>query len=387
MDARQFRKNSPGELVSAAHDKKILAFVPNRLPPTIQLTSELFSATSEAANALGRLQGAANALPEPMILIRSFIRREAQLSSYIENTFARYEEVAAAEQKDDSAENGDTREVLNAERAIEAGVDAVFRKNYPINNQLLRRMHEILLAGVRGQPCAGAFRNKQVYIGRQEDGVSHARFVPPPPYLLNELMQDFEAYIRSENSLPSLVQIAIVHYQFETIHPFEDGNGRLGRILILLGLCQHKLLTLPIMNASLHFERNKQRYYDSLLRVSTDGDWHGWILFFLRGLFAATNESIAKLRELTELQRRYHDQVQAARNSSLLLRLVDNLFIRPVVTISQAGEIMGVTYQAAQSSVRKLVGMRILQPLEAALPAKFVAKEILEAVNPEPTPR
>jgi Fic family protein len=389
MDAKQFKKSLPGKLVHGlSGEGGLLAFVPDNLPPEITLTNELFIITSDVANALGRLQGIAGALPDSKILIRSFVRREAQLSSYIENTFARYEEIAAAEQNAGRRiESDDVLETLNAERAIEAGVEAVFKNGYPVTDALLRQMHGVLLKQVRGEECAGEFRDKQVYIGKEHQGVGHARFVPPPPHLLNDLMQKFEGYVRGNNSLPALIQIALIHYQFETIHPFEDGNGRLGRILILLGLCQHKLLNVPLINASLYFERNKQEYYDALLKVSTSGDWSQWLLFFLEGLRVAAVESMQKLMELTDLQQRYHARLQSARNSSLLLKLVDNLFIRPVITISQAAEIMDVTYQAAQNSVQKLVDAKILQSRHTRSPARFVAEEILSAVNPAPTTR
>ena len=177
----------------------------------------------------------------------------------------------------------------------------------------------------------------------------------------------------------------MLHYQFETIHPFEDGNGRLGRILVLLGLCRHQLLSVPLINASLYFERSKQAYYDALLNVSLSGDWIGWLMFFLEGLRVAANESISKLMELTAIQRDYHGRLCSARNTALLLTLVDNLFVRPVVTISQAARIMGVTYQAAQNSVQKLVDAKILEARPRASPATFVAKKILHAVNPTPT--
>jgi cell filamentation protein, protein adenylyltransferase len=393
LNAKEFAKMTPGRLVRAmplsAEEQNLVAFVPAPLPPVIPLTNKLFNLTSDVSNALGRLQGIAGALPDPKILIRSFVRREAQLSSYIENTYANYEEVAAADQDEPkhSLASDDVRETLNAERAIEVGVEAVFTKGYPVTNNLLRQMHRVLLSGVRGEECAGHFRQKQVYIGRETEGVDHARFVPTPPHLLNDLMSDFESYARSKDVLPALVQIGLVHYQFETIHPFKDGNGRLGRILILLGLCQHALLKVPLINASLYFERNKQMYYDALLNVSTHGDWTGWLLFFLEGLRVAANESIQKLQELTAMQRDYHERLRSARNTALLLTLADNLFIRPVVTISQAAEIMGVTYQAAQNSVRKLVDAKILEVRPRATPATFVAKEILRAVNPRPTSR
>lgn len=391
MNRSHFTSAAPGKLVRALRlnetDPVVEAFVPDPLPPEFQLTNRLFTATAQVANALGTLQGTAGALPDPRILVRSFVRREAQLSSYIENTFARYEDVAAADRNENARReaSNEVKETLNAERAIDVGIDAVFNNGYPVTNGLLRQMHSALLRGVRGEECAGAFRKKQVYIGNEHDGVQHARFVPSPPNLIQDLMDDLEPYIQGPHDLPGLIQIALTHYQFETIHPFEDGNGRLGRILILLGLCQHGFLSLPLINASLYFERNKQAYYDALLRVSTHGDWNGWFLFFLEGLRVAATESLQKLTELTALQKRYHERLRSARNSALLLTLVDDLFITPVIRISDAAKIMGVTYPAAQNSVQKLVDAKILFLKPKTVPATFIAREIVAALNPIPT--
>jgi Fic family protein len=327
-------------------------------------------------------------LPDPTILIRSFVRREAQLSSYIENTFANYDEIAAA----DSAgrrQNVSTEalETLNAERAILAGIEAVNQRHQPVTNSLIRQLHETLLDNVRGHECRGKYRQKQVYIGNETLGIDSARFVPPASHLLTELMDRFEGAWRTGDQYVSVVRLALLHYQFETIHPFEDGNGRLGRILTLLGLCTFGLLTVPVLNASLYFERNRQQYYDGLLRVSTHGDWLGWILFFLEGLRVAAVESTLKLNELLALQRGYHVAIRAARNSALLLSLVDHLFISPVITINEAAEVMGVTHSAANQSMQKLLEAGIVRIRKIGKPTIFVADTILKAVNAEPTRR
>jgi Fic family protein len=218
--------------------------------------------------------------------------------------------------------------------------------------------------------------------------VTEARFVPPAAHLLEELMGQFAAYLDMPDDLPPAIRLALIHYQFESLHPFEDGNGRLGRILILLGLCQYKVLTVPVFNASLHFERHREQYYDSLLRVSTHGDWSGWITFFLEGLRAAAHESMQKLDELAGLRATYHERLHTARNSALLLKLVDQLFIRPVMRVSDAGDIMGVTYPAAQRSLQKLVEAKILVEMKPRqMPTRFIARGILKAVNAEPTQR
>jgi Fic family protein len=348
----------------------------------------MFGATTRAATAMGLLEGRARGLPDPRVLIKSFVRREAQLSSYIENTYADFDEVGEAERDPDARSvRADARETLNAERAITHAIKAVFDEKRSINSALLCQLHAVLLEGVRGQEQAGRFRDRQVYIGNERDGIERARFVPPPALFVRDLMDDLDRFIREPGDLPELVQLALIHYQFETIHPFDDGNGRLGRILILLGLCQHQLLTTPVINASLHFERNRQHYYDALLRVSTHGDWEGWIAFFLEGLRVAASESLDKLEEVASLQRLYHDRIRSARNSALLLTLIDQLFIWPVVTVPSAMRILGVTYPAAKSNVYKLVDAEILAPIPDSCPARFIARGIVHALNPAPTRR
>jgi Fic family protein len=256
-----------------------------------------------------------------------------------------------------------------------------------VNNALIRGLHDILLKDVRGHECRGRYREKQVYIGNEALGVDGARFVPPAAHLVPELMTQFEQAWGGGTSHFALVRIAMLHYHFETIHPFEDGNGRLGRILTLLGLCSYGLLRTPLLNASLHFERNRQSYYDGLLGVSTRGDWQGWIRFFLEGLRVAANESSQKLGELLGLQREYYNLLRSARNSALLLTLVDHLFISPVITANEAAKIMGVTHSAATTSIQKLIDAGILRIRKAGKPTTYVADVILKAVNAEPTRR
>ncbi|MBC7782390.1 MAG: Fic family protein, partial [Burkholderiales bacterium] len=341
---------------------------------------------SEVTVLLGRLDGMALTLPDPTILIRSFVRREAQLSSYIENTFAKYDEIAEADRAvDRSRTTGQVTETLNAERAILAGVKSVNDERRPVNNVLIRQLHEVLLKDVRGHECRGTYRQKQVYIGNEILGIDAARFVPPASHVVPQLMDQFEQAWGGGDEQFALVRIAMLHYQFETIHPFEDGNGRLGRILTLLGLCTYGVLNIPLLNASIHFERNRQQYYDGLLRVSTHGDWAGWVAFFLEGLRVAAIESTQKLKELLSLQREYHALIRLARNSALLYTLIDHLFISPSITINQAADVMGVTYMAASTSVQKLLENGILRIRTAGKPTVYIADRILKAVSAEPS--
>jgi Fic family protein len=381
-----FTSDAPGQLIQNLEGR--LTFLPNPLPPKIDWPNTLLKQASDVSNVLGRLDGIASGLPDQQILIRSFVRREAQLSSFIENTYARYEEVAELQrEKRPTNKRSEVWETWNAEQAINAGVEAVFEHGQPITLSLIRQIHGLLLDGVRGGHAKGRFRDVQVYIGKAHESPEQARFVPPPCTALLEAMEQFQHYLSGENDLPALLQIGLLHYQFETIHPFEDGNGRLGRILVLLGLCQHRLLTVPLLNASLYFERHRQDYYDALLGVSSHGKWVNWLSFFVEGIRVAAEEAIEKLRELNGLKRAYYDQIHAIRGTGMLLKLVDNLFVSPRINIADAVGILGVSTEAARQNVKKLVGIGVLRQIDGVYPALFVADTILKAVNAEPTRR
>ncbi len=385
MQREDFKPGQRDQLIANLDGR--VTFSPPPLPPNVEFSPSLQKQAEEVANLLGRLDGYASSLPDRQILIRSFVRREAQLSSYIEDTYAEYEEVANAQEAQPRATiSSPAKETANAERAILAGIEAVFEHGRPISLLLIRQMHELLLHDVRGHECRGRFRNVQVYIGASRDP-DQARFVPPAPFLIDESMDQFIRFLEGKHHLSALIQIAMLHYQFESIHPFEDGNGRLGRILILLGLCQHRLLLTPMLHASIYFERNRQLYYDGLLGVSLRGDWQTWVEFFITGIREAVLESNAKLRELTTLRKAFHERVVEARGSALLMKFVDNLFIQPVITVTEAAKVMGVSYEAARVNIQKLHHMGVMSIRKAGKPTVYVADVILKAVNAEPTRR
>ena len=394
MQADLFSPAAPGRLVRAMDDEgpdgqKRQTFLPDPLYPELKISAALRRSIEAAICQLGRLDGMTQLLPDRTILLRSFVRREAQLSSYIENTYARFDEVAAAERNPGGSDlSQQVIETFNAEQAITEGIAAVTEQHQPVTNGLVRRLHQTLLAhDARGHESRGQFRRRQVYIGNEVLGPDGARFVPPAWHLVPEAMDGFERAWEQGDAHFAVVRLAMLHYQFEAIHPFEDGNGRLGRILTLLGLCTAGLLTVPVLNASLHFERNRRAYYDGLLRVSTDGDWAGWVAFFVDGIRVAAVESTRKLEELLGLQRQYYALTRTARNSALLLTLIDHLFISPTVTVPEAAEVMGVTRAAAGQSVQKLVDAGILRVRRPGRPTIYVADTVLRAVNAEPTRR
>lgn len=384
MRADDFTTNLAGDLVQNPEGR--LAFVPRMLPPQLDIDNALQQRCLDTAVLLGRLD-IAKALPDPHLLIRSFARREAVITSYIENTFADYDQLGLFE-RDPSLEKAvhDVREVHNAERAILAGTSAV-HNGRPISCGLLTDLQSMLLDGVRGgERKRGVFRSRQVYIGNAAQGMDGARFVPPPFTFVRDLMENLEGYIRTpQDATLSLLRIGVVHYQFESIHPYEDGNGRVGRLLVLMQLCASGLLSLPVLNPSLYFEQNRRRYYDALLDVSLHGRWNEWLAFFVDGIAAAARDAIERLDAMRRLSQRYHEQLRSSRNPAALLRVLDELFVSPRIRIPDVAQIAGVSYPTAQSYVNKLVAAGILREMTDTSPRTFRADEIMATVGTERT--
>jgi Fic family protein len=386
MNPDDFTSNAPGELVKNLHGA--WSFVPHALPPRIEMDEELVSLLNLAERALGRLVGKAESLPDPRIAVRSFIRREAELSSRIENTFADFRALALFEQTRSVARQvPDVREVWNNERAISCGVEAVQQQGREVGAALIKELHGLLMEGVRGDELSpGEFRRIPVFIGKTER-IEEARFVPPPPLMVPQLMDDLERFLKTPSGLPPLVRSAVVHYQFETIHPFADGNGRIGRAMILLLLCAEGVLPLPVFNPSLDLERNRAQYYQRLTDVSQRGDWLGWVKFYARCITAAATDAVAVLDRLRALQAEYYATLQRMRVSSVVLRLVDELFVDPVTTGARAARVLGVYAEAAQSNIDKLVRAGILREITGRRRGRvYFADRIAEAVVGKPLP-
>lgn len=316
-------------------------------------------------------------------MINSFVRREAELSSRIENTFAEFRDLALFDQT--QAVEGrvpDVRKVHNNERAIVYGLAAVRERGRAINLRLIKEMHEILLRSVRGhdkQP--GQLRSVQVFIGRSER-IEHARFVPPGAERVQESMESLEKFIAAGRALPPLIRAAVIHYQFEAIHPFADGNGRIGRALILLLLCADGVLPVPLLNPSTYLEQHRQQYYDHLLSVSQHGTWAQWIKFFLRGINSSATEAVERIGRLKTLQASYHEQLHAARSPGLLLKLVDELFVRQAVDIAHIASVLKVTRRSAQHSVEKLQKFGIVREITGRQRNRiYLADGIIDAIT------
>ena len=381
MRADDFSPNAPGELVPTISSQR--AFVPASLPPQIDM-NEIGVAMSEAMQAIGELKGACRRLQNPFILVRPLQRREALTSSAMEGTFTTEDNLALAEAGITRENDDDTREVVNYMRALDGAMKLL--QELPICHRVLKTAHEILLGGLssaRGaQKRPGQYKSEQNWIGGRT--IDKARFVPPPPAETQICMDALEAYINREpGTLPTpITDLALVHYQLETIHPFADGNGRVGRMLISVMATKSGLLEMPVLYISPVLEKDKDEYIDLMFGVSSRGDWVPWLNFFFGKVCEACHETIATIDRLIALQDEYRMATGSAIRSSAAMNLVDALFESPAITVNSAANRMGVTYAAAKKTIDKLVELSIVREVPGLYPKTFIAAGILRAAAP-----
>ncbi len=384
MDVNAFQDSPAGRLIHTIGGA--CAFVPNLLPPVLEWRSELVAALSEADRALGELAGIGRALPNPHLLIRPFVRREAVLSSRIEGTQASISDLYAYEavQLALFAPEPDVREVYNYVHALEYGLERL--ESLPLSLRLIREMHARLMDGVRGErQTPGLFRTRQNWIGAPGCTLSDASYVPPPVDEMQSSLNGLEQFIHTETALPPLIRLGLIHYQFEAIHPFLDGNGRIGRLLISLLLCAWDILPRPLLYLSAYFHAQRDQYYALLLSVSRDGAWEAWLTFFLRGVADQSRDAIARIQRIQKLRERYREQFQTARAAARLLQVVDLLFAQPVLTVRQIEESLDVTYNTAQQYIRQLQEAGVLREITGqARNRVYRADCILEAIEAPP---
>jgi Fic family protein len=358
------------------------AFQPPPLPPDLSFDAKLVRDISDADRALGRLAGVGSSLPNPYLLITPFLRREAVLSSRIEGTQATLSELVIFEAAvGNRPESADLREVANYVAALESGISP--QQPLPLSLRLIRDLHRVLMQGVRGQErTPGEFRTSQNWIGPPGALLDTATFVPPAPSDMMAALDALEHYLYRDDSLPPIIRLAIIHYQFEAIHPFLDGNGRVGRLLMSLLLHHWQLLPQPLLYLSAYFERNRNDYYQLLLNVSTTGAWEPWIRFFAAAIADQAVDALTRSGHLLNLRENYRTRLLAARASALPLRLVDELFMRPAITIGAAQLSLGVTWRAAQLNVEKLVAAGIVQEVTGqARNRVYLAREIVSLLE------
>ncbi len=380
MRESEFTKNKSGQLVQTP--RGYWAFVPDPLPPKIGVTWELASQLSDADRALSELAGIARTLPNPHLLIAPFIRREAVLSSRIEGTQASLSELFFFEAAGiEPSPNPDVREVANYVRALEHGLARL--ADLPISLRLIREMHAQLMDGVRGDEMSpGEFRQDQNWIGAPGARLSEAIYVPPPVDEMLQALDQLEKYLHTSSNFPPLVRLALIHYQFEAIHPFRDGNGRIGRLLITLLLCAEKLLPQPLLYLSAFFERHRNEYYDLLLSISQKGVWTEWIRFFLQGVTEQSRDAIARSKRLQDVWQSHRKKMQTARASGTLLQIIDDLIRFPVITVPQTATQLDVTYKSALKNIEKLVDAGILKEAKnQPRPRTFYAPSIIDILE------
>jgi Fic family protein len=380
MQPSDFTSKAPGRLIRTAQG--CWAFIPQPLPPALEIDWELASTLSEADRSLSELSGVARTLPNPHLLIAPFVRREAVLSSRIEGTQAGFSDLLFFEAAPSATPPiEDVREVANYVSALEHGLARL--KDLPVSLRLIREIHERLMHGVRGDSMTpGEFRRSQNWIGPPGCTLADAAFVPPPVAEMTQVLSDFEKYLHAALVLPPLVRLALIHYQFEAIHPFLDGNGRIGRLLITLLLCVEGLLPQPLLYLSAFFERHRQEYYRLLMAVSQSGAWRPWIGYFLRGIAEQSSDAVKRANLLLSLRQRYREKMQSARSSSLVLQMVDDLFSTPALDVSSASKRLKVTPRAAQLNVDKLIRSGILKEATGRRRNRiFVAAEIIDIIE------
>jgi Fic family protein len=379
MDYRLFGVQSPGYLVPTIQG--VRAFVPNPLPPQVDLTA-LFNDYGEAMSGIGMLNAKIAQLRNPQLIIRPLQRREALLSSAMEGTYTTSDELALLEAGAENQARADTREVLNYVTALMHAVGLM--KQLPICHRLIKETHAKLLSGLPqrrgGNKRPGEYKQGQNWIGGPNP--AQARFLPPPPEETQTAMDQLESYLNREErtEMPPLLEAALAHYQFETIHPFADGNGRVGRILIPLVLLSRKLIITPVFYPSASMEARKNEYIDRMFAVSTNGDWTGWLRFFLEVCRDTCTTSVEAIDRIMRLQEEYRDKATATFRSNNPLILIDYLFSSPVITTPMVRDLLGVTHRAARMTIGNLEQIGILERLEGlANPEYFAARGILRA--------
>lgn len=339
------------------------AFIPAPLPPDppVVMDAKIIRLLSDADRSLGRLDGVASVLPNPNLFVAMYVRHEAVLSSQIEGTQSTLEDVLQFEI--DARGHGfpkDIEEVVNYVHAINYGLERL--KDLPLSLRLIREIHERLLEGVRGgESTPGEFRRSPNWIGPAGCSLATATFVPPPVHEMHQALDNFEKFLHDTTFFPALIHCGLAHAQFETIHPFIDGNGRIGRLLITFLLCQRDILQRPLLYLSHYFKACRAEYYDRLMAIRNNGDWEGWLKFFLRGVYEVSQSATATARAILTLREEYRQVIaQKMGGSASGLRLLDYLFEQPIVSVRQVERRLQCSYVTAKKLVEQFVRLDLL---------------------------
>lgn len=375
-------QNAPGRIIKTTQG--YYAYIPNPLPPEIEWTARLINDLTQAERSIARLDEVGEAFPVPHVLVRPFIRKEAVLSSQIEGTQTTFQHLLHYEAGHLTflAEAPDAHEVQNYVNALNYGMKRIHA--LPMSIRLIKEIHAVLLKGVRGElSTPGKIRRNQNWIGRPGATLENARYVPPPVDEMKDCLSALEKFIHEDSDLPALIRIGLIHYQFEAIHPFLDGNGRIGRLIITLLLTTWHILRQPLLNLSIFIEKNKTEYYDRLLAVSLKGQWEEWLSFFLNGVHEQAQEAVLKINALQALRVKYQQQFITDRNREKLGEVVNYFISTPISSISQAQQTTNLgSYTMIQRYIDKLVHYGVLEEITGGRRNRiFQASEILKILE------
>jgi len=378
MNPKDFQCQAAGRVVQTGLG--YAAFLPAPLPPELKYDSSLTLALSRADAALSELSGLGRVLPNPHLLIAPYVRREAVLSSRIEGTRASLSDILLDEAKADAPRDhaADILEVRNYVSALEHGMAQL--RTLPLSLRLVREIHGKLMQDGRGEHATpGEFRRSQNWIGPAGSTPENAPYVPPPPDEMQEALGHWEKFLHEWEKMPDLIQCALVHEQFEAIHPFLDGNGRVGRLLITLFLIERGRLSQPLLYLSGYIEEHRQDYYDLLQRVRTHGDWSSWLRYFLAGVTETARDAVSRAGQLTDLRTEWRERL---RGETKALCLLDELFLNPFITVAKAQAALKVSNPTARLAVGQLQKHGIVKETSGRTWRRvYVAKSVLDIID------
>lgn len=376
MDKSDF-VNPLGQIKTIKTKEKVYEiFIPELLPVTIEYDSKIIKKIERANNLLGNLSGLIKNLPNPDLFIKPYIKKEAVLSSKIEGTRTSLSDLFKSDL--DNKQTEDLKEVQNYLSALDFGINKI--KDDKIDLPLILNLNKILLTEVRGHNKEpGRIRILQNWIGESDKSIEESTYTPPNPESVLELLENLTEYINNYLDTPDVVKSAIIHYQFEAIHPFCDGNGRVGRLLIILYLCKTKLLDVPVLPISEYFEQRKPKYYELLLNVSKKSELNNWIDFYLTAVIDQTQETITKLNKLLEYRKQKISYLKDNKVNAKVLTLFDQLFVNPYINVNLAKKIITVNnYNTTNRIIQKLVGLKLLKEIKKGT---YLAEDIEKMID------
>ena len=372
--AGTFRTNLSGELAYRS-------FVPSPLPPVpgIELDEDLLGLVVRANSSLSRLEEMSSRIPDMNLFVSMYVRKEALMSSQIEGTQATLEDILAPEASENA--NRDVSDVVNYIKATDYAVGRL--RTLPLCNRLIKETHGVLMRNTRGQEKSpGEFRRSQNWIGGQGSSLRNARYIPPNPEDMETAMSELEKYMNTVNGTDNLIKAALIHYQFETIHPFLDGNGRIGRLLIILFLIEKKVISTPALYISYTLKRNRIEYYDRMTEVRTKGDYEQWVRFFLGAVIESSEDAMGTIDELSALRRKNEEQLRSGRISSSLKAVFDYIGKSPIMELGKTSQALGISFNSVSSAVKRLVELGILvQQGDSRRNRTFVYAEYLDILR------